>query len=114
MRTFVPLEVSCTRTFHKFQGLTAGPVDKGKIEIFCQCIVCDPDEKRFEGTSAGLFHTAVSRPTTLGDDDGLGSAIHFTGNAFKEDRIKRLTKLKHSDQDFAIAQKRKTWVTFPK
>lgn len=111
-RTFVPLEVSYARTIHKFQGLTAGPVDEGKIQNFYQCIVCDPDEKRYEGSSLGLLYTAVSRATTLGDENGLGSAIYFMGNSFKEERIRRLTKLKHSDRDFVMAQKRQKWVDF--
>ena len=111
-RTYVPLEISYARTIHKFQGLTAGPVDPGKIPNMYQCILCDPDEKKFEGTSLGLFYTAVSRATTLGDADGLNSAIYFTGNQFKEQRIRRLTKLKGSDIDFVVAQKRANWVSF--
>ena len=66
---FVPLEISYARTIHKFQGLTAGTVDEGKIPNMYQCIVCDPDEKKFEGTSLGLFYTALSRGTTLEDDE---------------------------------------------
>ena len=111
-RTYVPLEVSYARTIHKFQGLTAGPVDPGKIPNMYQCILCDPDEKKFEGTSLGLFYTAVSRATTLGDADGLNSAIYFCGNQFKEQQIRRLTKLKGSDIDFVVAQKRACWVAF--
>ena len=113
-RTYVPLEISYARTIHKFQGLTAGPVDPGKIPNMYQCILCDPDEKKFEGTSLGLFYTAVSRATTLGDTNGLNSAIYFTGNQFKEQRIRRLTKLKGSDIDFVVAQKRAHWVSFLK
>lgn len=112
-RTFIPLEVSYARTIHKFQGLTAGPVDPGKIENMYQCIICDPDEKRFEGTSSiGLLYTAISRATTLGDEDGLNSAIYFDGKHFKEERIRRLTKYKNSDKDFLAAQKRQRWVDF--
>ncbi len=114
LRTYVPLDVSYARTIHKFQGLTAGPVDEGKIPNMYQCIVCDPDEKKFEGTSLGLFYTATSRATTLGDDNGLNSAIYFSGSAFNEQRIRGLTKLKNSDQDFIMAKKRKKWVDFIK
>ena len=110
----MPLEVSYARTIHKFQGLTAGPVDEGKIPNMYQCIVCDPDEKKFEGTSLGLFYTASSRATTLGDEDGLNSAIYFSGSQFREERIRGLTKLKNSDQDFIMAKKRKKWVEFLK
>ena len=42
-------------------------------------IVCNPDESKYEGKFLGLFYTAVSRATTLGDDDGLNSALYFTG-----------------------------------
>ena len=77
-----------------------------------QCIVCDPDEKKFEGTSLGLFYTATSRATTLGDEDSLNSAIYFSGSQFKEERIRGLTKLKNSDQDFIMAKKRTKWVDF--
>ena len=77
-----------------------------------QCIVCDPDEKKFEGTSLGLFYTATSRATTLGNEDGLNSAIYFSGSQFKEERIRGLTKLKNSDQDFIMAKKRTKWVEF--
>ena len=111
-RNFVPLEVSYARTIHKFQGLTAGPVDEGKIPNMYQCIVCDPDEKKFEGTSLGLFYTALSRGTTLGDDEGMDSAIYFIGSQFREEWIRGITKLKNSDEDFVIAKKRKKWVQF--
>ena len=84
--------MSYARTIHKFQGLTAGPVNEGKIPNMYQCIICDPDEKKIEGTSLGLFYTATSRATTLGDDDGMNSAIYFSGNQFKEERIRGLTK----------------------
>ena len=70
------------------------------------------DEKKIEGTSLGLFYTATSRATTLGDDDGMNSAIYFSGNQFKEKHIRGLTKLKNSDQDFIMAKKRQKWVEF--
>ena len=104
--------MSYSRTIHKFQGLTAGLVDEGKIPNMYQSIICDTDEKKFEETSLGLFYTANSRATTLGDDDGMNSAIYFSGNQFKEERIRGLTKLKNSDQDFIMAKKRQKWVEF--
>lgn len=113
-RTFIPLELAYARTIHKFQGLTAGPVDKGKIPNPYECIICDPDEKKFEGTSLGLLYTALSRATTLGDETGLNSAIYFTGGEFKEHRIQRLTKMKGSNQDFKMATKRQKWVNYIK
>ena len=111
-RTFLPLEVSYARTIHKFQGLTAGPVDEGKIPNIYECIICDPDDKKYEGSSLGLLYTALSRATTLGDNNGLNSAIYFTGPEFKRERITRLTKRKNSNDDFKQAIKRQRWVDF--
>lgn len=109
----MPLEVAYARTIHKFQGLSAGPVDEGRAPNLYQCIICDPDEKKFEGTGAlGLLYTAISRATTLGDDDGLNSAIYFEGKDFRADRVQRLTKLKGSNEDFKDAKKRQRWVDF--
>ena len=77
-----------------------------------QCIICDPDEKKIEGTSLGLFYTATSRATTHGDDDGMNSAIYFSGNQFKEERIRGLTKLKTQTKTFIMAKKRQKWLEF--
>ena len=96
--SYVPLEVSYAWTIHKFQGLTAGPVDEGKIPNMYQCIVCDPD-KKFKGTFLGLFYTATSRATSLGNDDGLNSAIYFSGSQVREERIRGLTKFKNSEKN---------------
>ena len=104
-RTFLPLEVSYARTIHKFQGLTAGPVDEGKIPNIYECIICDPDDKKYEGSSLGLLYTTLSRATTLGDNNGLNSAIYFTGQEFKRVRITRLTKRKNSNDDYKQAIK---------
>lgn len=110
-REFIPLEVAYARTIHKFQGLTAGPVDEGKIPNMYQCIICDPDMKKFEGSALGLLYTATSRATTLGNiRNGLGSAIYFSGVDFKESRIRRLTICKDSDKLYERATKRKRWV----
>jgi hypothetical protein len=67
------------RTIHKFQGLSAGPVDAGKIPNMYDCIICDPDMKQSEARATGLFYTALSRATTFGDSEGLNSAIYFMG-----------------------------------
>ena len=69
------------------------------------CVVYVTLMKKFEGTSLGLFYTAISRATTLGDDDGLNTAIYFSGSQFKEERIRGLTKVKNSDQDFKKKKK---------
>jgi len=62
----------------------------------------------------GLFYTALSRATTLGNKDGQGSAIYFRGSHFKRDRFSRLGKKKHSDEDYAPIKKRELWVNYLK
>ncbi len=111
-RMFVPLTLAYARTIHKFQGMSAGPVDKGKIKNMYDVIVCDPDEKSFEGSALGLLYTAVSRATTLGDDDGLHSAIYFSGQSMRPDRIRNLTKKTDSDDEFEKAIKRRYWINY--
>lgn len=75
-----------------------------------EVLVCDPDEKSFEGSALGLLYTAVSRATTLGDDSGIGSAIYFIGSAFKETRIRNLTCKLNTNHEFELAKKRRYWV----
>ena len=111
-RTSVPLTLAHARTIHKFQGLSAGPVDDGKIANPYECIVCDPDKNSVEGRALGLLHTAVSRATTLGDDTGLNSAIYFTGTSFNEERLRNMGKKKNSQDDFMNITRRKIWVEF--
>jgi hypothetical protein len=106
----MPLTPAYARTIHKFQGLSAGPVDHGKITNPYECIVCDPDKNQVEGRALGLLYTAVSRATTLGDPDGLRSAIYFTGKDFKEERIRMLGKKKDSYDDYENIYRRNNWV----
>ena len=75
-----------------------------------QCIICDPDARNAEAISPGLFYTAVSRATTLGDADGLNSAIYFTGEHLTKARIQQLTKKKHHDEEYIKVTRRKKWV----
>jgi len=110
-RTFVPLCLSYARTIHKFQGMSAGPVDPGKIPNIFKCIVCDPGERHVEGSALGLFYTAVSRATTLGNDDGVGSAIYFTGD-FDQTRIRNIGKMRQSGEDYVRVKARKQWVSY--
>ena len=110
-RTNLPLTLAYARTIHKFQGQSAGPVDEGKIPNIYSCIICDPDKSEAEGRGAlGMLYTAVSRATTLGDDDGLESAIYFTGDDFNEKRIRNLGKRKNALDDFQNVTRRKIWV----
>lgn len=110
MREYMPLQVAYARTIHKYQGLSAGPVAPGQIPNQFDVIICDPDEKRWEGNSPGLFYTALSRATTLGDDDGYNSAIYFDGAHYNESRIRTLTKKSGSYDDYEKIAKRNRWV----
>ena len=109
-RIYCPLSVAYARTIHKFQGLSAGPVDIGKIPNMYDVLICDPDEKYVEGMALGIFYTALSRATTFGDDDGLNSAIYFCGNAFSEARVRNLTHKSNSREEFKPAKNRRVWV----
>lgn len=114
-RIFVPLCLAYARTIHKFQGLTAGPVDEGKIKNMFDVIVCDPDENVSESTNLGLLYTALSRATTLGNPDGTGSAIYFTGEAIKKkERINRLAMYKDSVYHYKRVYDRRKWCAFIK
>ena len=109
-RTFLPLELSFARTIHKFQGLQAGPVDDGKLPNMFPRIICDPDVKQAEGRATGLFYTAISRATTLGDAGGLNSAIYFTGPHLTRDRIQQVTLKANTNRPLENVRKRRDWV----
>ena len=113
-RRIMPLVLAWARTIHKFQGLSAGPVDPGKIPNIFPSIVCDPDKREQERTALGLFYTALSRATTLGDANGDGSAIYFTGQDFNEARIRCIGKRMRSDADYVRAKQRSQWVSYLK
>ena len=86
-------------------------MDQGKIPNMFEVIVCDPDEGKFEGSAMGLLYTAVSRATPLGHNNGLGSAIYFTGQHLTEDRIRNLgKKANKNNEDYVKVTKRKSWV----
>ena len=85
-------------------------VQPGRPENMYKCIICDPDERRYEGQALGLLYTALSRATTLGDENGLDSAIYFNGPNFKKERIFNLYNKKNSIEEFTIAQNRRLWV----
>lgn len=75
-------------------------------------LIVDPDEKQFEATSLGLLYTAVSRATTLGDADGLNSAIYFQGTAMKESRIRNLNCKQGTTDEFKLSTHRRCWVNY--
>ena len=104
--------LACARTIHKFQGLTAGPVDEAKVKNMFEVIVCDPDDGMFERSALGILYTAVSRATTLGDADGKNSAIYFMGQHMNERRVRRIGKKKDSMNDYKRVIERREWVQF--
>lgn len=57
--------------------MSVGVTPPGSPPNMYEMIICDPDEKRFEGMWPGLLYTILSRGTTLGDDKGHGSAVYF-------------------------------------
>lgn len=113
-RTYVPLDLAFARTIHRFQGLSAGPVDKGKIENMYECIICDPDVKASEVRATGLLYTALSRATTLGDDNGLNSAIYFTGTNITRDRIQNVTMKSNKNEEYINVTRRRIWMNYLK
>lgn len=90
--------------------MTAGPVGDGKIpNMFCR-IICDPGKRSDEKTNLGMFYTALSRATTLGDDIGRNSAIYFTGDDYNEQRVRAIGKLQKSNEDYKRVHERRNWV----
>ena len=77
-----------------------------------QCIICDPDNRKFEGRCTGLLYTALSRATTLGDNHGKHSAIYFTGEYFNYDRIKYLVLKYNLKEEYENVKRRRTWVEY--
>ena len=66
--------------------------------------------KKDEGRSLGLLYTALSRATTLGDENGLNSAIYFQGKDFKPERIFNLYCSKSTGNEYMLAKQRRIWV----
>jgi hypothetical protein len=108
-REVTPLIPAWAITIHRFQGLSAGKVDQGKIPNPYDCIVCDPHHMSAEKFHLGLFYTALSRATTLGNVDGLHSAFYFITNA-KEERFRNIGRKKDSVDYYISYIKRSTWV----
>ena len=106
----MPLDLAFARTIHRFQGLSAGPVDEGKIKNMYDCIICDPDSQAAEVRATGLLYTALSRATTFGDEDGLNSAIYFMGKHLTTDRIQNVTKAERSKQELVNVTRCRAWV----
>ena len=109
-RTYAPLCLAYARTIHRFQGMSAGPVDEGKIPNMFEYIICDPHTRESENNAMGLFYTALARATTLGDERGEGSAIYFIGEDFNEARFRNIGRMKHSNTDYKRIQDRARWI----
>ena len=74
-------------------------------------VICDPHTLDAETNSLGLLYTGVSRATTLGDSDGLNSAIYFTGlDMKKESRVSRLGQKTASLDAYKRVVDRRRWV----
>ena len=82
----VPLEIAFARTIHQFQGQECGP-DKN-----IKCIVGHPGPRSFETLNPGTFYSLLSRASMLGDENGNGSAIYFTGENINIHRLVRIHK----------------------
>ena len=66
--------------------------------------------KAREGRATGLFYTAISRATTLGDSNGLNSAIYFVGPHLTRDRIVNLTLKANTTKSIENVKRRRAWV----
>jgi hypothetical protein len=109
-QTLLPLTLAYARTIHSFQGCNAGPSQPGQQQNDVQRIIVDPGTKQFEGHNPGLFYTALSRITTMGDPaDKSTSAIFFTGSNMTSSRIMNITKGSHN-KFFKTVLKRDKWV----
>ena len=75
-----------------------------------EVIICDPGKREDERSALGLFYTALSRATTLGDENGDGSAIYFCGEDFTEERFRNIAKKKQTDEDYKRSELRRKWV----
>ena len=105
----MPLNVAYSRTIHRFQGLSAGPVDKNRIPNAYSAVVCDPGPSSFEARHPGLLYTAVSRGTTLGDKEGRNSAVYFTGMHMLNDARIRGISTKENGEEYDIIKYRRKW-----
>jgi len=107
--TFCPLVLSFARTIHTFQGQQAGPTDN-TVKNAVQKIICDVGTSRFESINIGLFYTALSRATTIGNaqNNRSDSAIYFSQSLDKS-RLDRLTKTQ-DNKEYEMIKKRKAWV----
>jgi hypothetical protein len=88
-----PLQLCYAKTVHTFQGQNAGPVSPGQLPNSIHRIICDPGDRSFEGKNPGLLYTVKGRASTVGNPENkMSSALYFTGEHMKHDRILNITK----------------------
>jgi hypothetical protein len=109
-RKLIPLILAWGITVHRFQGQSAGPVDKNKIPNPYECLICDPHDSSAEARHLGVFYTAISRATTLGDNNGMNSAFYLEGKEATEDRMRNIGKKQDSRDYNETFVKRAKWV----
>ena len=106
---YVPLVLAYARTIHKFQGMSAGRTDPGQIPNMYTVIICEPGGRDAERLCPGTLYTAVSRATTLGDENGIGSALYFLQD-LRRDTIEHVLYKKNSTQKYKKVMDRDRWV----
>jgi AAA domain len=113
-RLCIPLILAYGKTIHTFQGQTVGPATPGRPENPIKRIIVEPGTRTFEGNNVGLFYTAMSRATTIGNpDDKMSSAIYFDGPNFSKQRVTSLTRQQNGAM-YHKAYLRQRWVKFMK
>jgi hypothetical protein len=90
---YFPLQLYYAKTVHTFQGQNAGPVSPGQLPNSIHHIICNPGDRSFEGKNPALLYTIEGRASTLGNPENkMSSALYFTGEHMKPDRILNITK----------------------
>lgn len=93
--------------------MSAGPTDEGQFSNTYSTIICDPGDRKAESLWPGIFYTAVSRGTTLGRADGLGSAVYFL-NDIPSARLEDLTIKQNSTCRYHKVVVRDRWIQYQK
>jgi hypothetical protein len=110
-RTQIPLRLAYGQTIHTFQGITVGRSTETK-KYETPSIIIDPGSLWFEGHSPGLFYSACSRGTTLGEEnDKLSSSIYFQGKSMSPERVRDMIHGKNG-RVFYRVHKRDIWTAY--
>jgi hypothetical protein len=91
---YFPLQLCSAKTVHTFQGQNSGPVSPGQqLPNSIHRIICNPGDRSFEAKNQGLLYTIEGRASTLGNPKNkMSSALYFTGEHMKPDRILNIAK----------------------